>query len=155
MFERVAHVHYIFIDDLVITTPLIKKKKKKIYQPSGHALVDLVHLVLGQDVASLLSLCMAKWLRKWRRGCLYARSNTHTHTHTHTPTTPPPPPTHTQKGKVSSNNSVKQKVQVEGIKFPNSLDNNGSGKINPGTEHKLASCMNGRHKPVRGDLNKI
>ena len=33
--------------------------------------------LLGQDVvASLLSLCMAKWLRKWRRGWLYVRSNT-------------------------------------------------------------------------------
>ena len=29
MFQRVAHVHYIFIDDLVITTPLIKKEKEK------------------------------------------------------------------------------------------------------------------------------
>ena len=33
--------------------------------------------LLGQDVvASLLSLCMAKWLRKWRRGWLFVRSNT-------------------------------------------------------------------------------
>ena len=33
--------------------------------------------LLGQDVvASLLSLCMAKWLLKWRRGWLYVRSNT-------------------------------------------------------------------------------
>ena len=33
--------------------------------------------LLGQDVvASLLSLCMAKWLRKWRRGWLYVRLNT-------------------------------------------------------------------------------
>ena len=33
--------------------------------------------LLGQDVvASLLSLCMAKWLRKWWRGWLYVRSNT-------------------------------------------------------------------------------
>ena len=29
-----------------------------------------------QIVASLLSLCMAKWLRKWRRCWLYVRSNT-------------------------------------------------------------------------------
>ena len=36
-----------------------------------------VNRALGQDVvASLLSLCMAKWLRKWRRGWLYVRSNT-------------------------------------------------------------------------------
>ena len=27
--ERVVHVHYVAIDDLVITTPLKKKKKKK------------------------------------------------------------------------------------------------------------------------------
>ena len=54
--ERDLHVHYISIDDLVITTPL----KKTIQPPSGHALVDLVHLVLGQDVASLLRFCMAK-----------------------------------------------------------------------------------------------
>ena len=46
-----------------------------LYLCSGHALVDLVHLVLRQDVASLLKLCMAKWLRKWRRGWLYIRSN--------------------------------------------------------------------------------
>ena len=33
--------------------------------------------LLGQDVvASLLNLCMAKWLRKWRRSWLYVRSNT-------------------------------------------------------------------------------
>ena len=33
--------------------------------------------LLGKHVvASLLSLCMAKWLRKWRRGWLYVRSNT-------------------------------------------------------------------------------
>ena len=30
----------------------------------------------GQIVASLLSLCMAKWLRKWRWGWLYVCSNT-------------------------------------------------------------------------------
>ena len=34
--------------------------EKTIQPPSGHALVDLVHLVLGQDVASLLSLCMTE-----------------------------------------------------------------------------------------------
>ena len=50
--------------------------EKTIKPPSGHALLDLVHLVLGQIVALLLSLCMAKWLRKWRRGWLYVRSNT-------------------------------------------------------------------------------
>ena len=55
-FERVFHVHYISIDDIVITTPL----KKRYSRPLGLALVDLVHLVLGQDVASLLSLCMAR-----------------------------------------------------------------------------------------------
>ena len=66
-YERVVHVRYLSIDDFVITNDK---------PPSGHALVDLVHLVLGQDVASLLSLCMAEWLRKWRRGWLYVRSNT-------------------------------------------------------------------------------
>ena len=35
-----------------------------------------MHLVLGQDVALLLSLCMAKWLCKWWRGWLNVRSNT-------------------------------------------------------------------------------
>ena len=29
-----------------------------------------------QNVASLLSICMTKWLRKWRRGWHYVRSNT-------------------------------------------------------------------------------
>ena len=38
--ERVVHVHYMAIDDLVITTLL----KKTIYPPSGHALVKPVHL---------------------------------------------------------------------------------------------------------------
>ena len=51
-YERVLHVHYISIDDLVITTPL----KKRYSCP----VVDLVHLVLGQNVASLLSICI--WL---------------------------------------------------------------------------------------------
>ena len=70
--EGELHVHYISIDDFVITTPL----KKRYSHPLVMALVDLVHLVLGQDVASLLSLCMAKWLRKWQWGWLYVRSNT-------------------------------------------------------------------------------
>ena len=47
-YERVVHVHYISIDDLVITTPL---KKKRYSRPHSHALVDLVLLVLGHDVA--------------------------------------------------------------------------------------------------------
>ena len=38
--DRVGHVHYVAIDDLVITTPL----KKTIYPPSGHTLVKPVHL---------------------------------------------------------------------------------------------------------------
>ena len=33
-------------------------------------------IVLGQIVASLLSLCMTKWLRKWQRGWSYVSSNT-------------------------------------------------------------------------------
>ena len=35
-----------------------------------------MHLVLGQDVTSLLSLCMAKWRPKWQQGWLYVSSNT-------------------------------------------------------------------------------
>ena len=50
------HVQYISIDDLVITAT----QKKTIYLPSGHALVDLAHLLLGQVVASLLSFCVTK-----------------------------------------------------------------------------------------------
>ena len=49
------HVQYTSIDDLVITT--IHRKKKKRFS-SGYAMVDLAHLVSGQAVASLLSLCM-------------------------------------------------------------------------------------------------
>ena len=70
--ERVVHVHYVAIDDLVITTPLKKNDITALWSCSGRAGASL----LGQDVvASLLSLCMAKWLRKWRRGWLYVRSN--------------------------------------------------------------------------------
>ena len=39
--ERVVQVHYVAIDDLMITTPL---KKTPIQPPSGHALVKPVHL---------------------------------------------------------------------------------------------------------------
>ena len=71
--KRVVHVHYVAIDDLVITIPLKKRYNRPIWLCSGRAGASL----LGQDVvASLLSLCMAKWLRKWRRGWLYVRSNT-------------------------------------------------------------------------------
>ena len=71
--ERVVHVYYVAIDDLVITTPLKKNDIAALWSCSGKAGASL----LGQDVvASLLSLCMAKWLRKWRRGWLYVRSNT-------------------------------------------------------------------------------
>ena len=70
--ECVVHVHYVAIDDLVITTPL-KNDIAALWSCSGKAGASL----LGQDVvASLLSFCMAKWLRKWRRGWLYAHSNT-------------------------------------------------------------------------------
>ena len=62
--EREVHVHYVAIDDLVITTPL-KNDITALLSCSGKAGASL----LGQDVvASLLSLCMAKGLRKWRRG---------------------------------------------------------------------------------------
>ena len=64
--ERVVHVRYVSIDDLVITTPLKNKKNKKqkqkndiaaLWSCSGRPGASL----LGQDVvASLLSLCMAK-----------------------------------------------------------------------------------------------
>ena len=54
--ERVDHVHYISIDDLMITTPL-KKDIAALWSCSGRPGASL----LGQDaVASLLSLCMAK-----------------------------------------------------------------------------------------------
>ena len=70
--KRVAHVHCVAIDDLVIYTPL-KNDITALWSCSGKADASL----LGQDVvASLLSLCMAKWLCKWRRGWLYVRSNT-------------------------------------------------------------------------------
>ena len=64
--SRTVHIYWWLSDYYSI--------EKTVYPPSGHALVDLMHLVLGQIVASLLSLCMAKWLRKWRRGWLYVRS---------------------------------------------------------------------------------
>ena len=70
--DRLGHVHYVAIDDLLITTPW-KNDISALWSRSGKADASL----LGQDVvASLLSLCMAKWLRKWRRGWLYVRSNT-------------------------------------------------------------------------------
>ena len=54
--ERVVHVYYVAIDDLVITTPL-KKDIAALWSCSGKAGASL----LGQDVvASLLSFCMAK-----------------------------------------------------------------------------------------------
>ena len=35
------------------------------------------HIIMSRQIAaSLLSLCMTKWLRKWRRGWCYVRSNT-------------------------------------------------------------------------------
>ena len=37
---------------------------------------NLAHHLSGQIIASLLSLCIAKWLRKWRWGWLYVRWNT-------------------------------------------------------------------------------
>ena len=55
----VVRVHYVAIDDLVITTPLKKKKHDitALWSCSGKAGASL----LGQNVvASLLSLCMAK-----------------------------------------------------------------------------------------------
>ena len=54
--ERLVRVHYVAIDDLVITTPL-KKRYNRSWRCSGKAGASL----LGQDVvASLVSLCMAK-----------------------------------------------------------------------------------------------
>ena len=54
--ERVVHVHYVAIDDLVITTPL-KNDITALWSCSGRAGASL----LGQNVvASLLSLYMAK-----------------------------------------------------------------------------------------------
>ena len=54
--ERLVHVHYVTIDDLVITTPL-KNNMAALWSCSGKAGASL----LGQDVvASLQSLCMAK-----------------------------------------------------------------------------------------------
>ena len=62
--KRQVRVHYVAFDDLVITTPL-KNDITALFLCSGKAGASL----LGQDVvASLLSLCMAKLLRKWRRG---------------------------------------------------------------------------------------
>ena len=57
--------------------------EKTTYPPSGEPSASSCR---GKIVVSLLSLCMAKWLRKWRQGWLYVRSNTHTHTPTHTHT---------------------------------------------------------------------
>ena len=56
--ERVVHVRYVSIDDLVITTPLKKKNDiAALWSCSGKPGASL----LGQDVvASLLSLCIAK-----------------------------------------------------------------------------------------------
>ena len=63
--ERLVRVHYVAIDDLVITTPLKKTDIDALWSCSGKAGASL----LGQDVvASLLSLYMATWLRKWQRG---------------------------------------------------------------------------------------
>ena len=54
--ERVVHVHFVAIDDLVINTPL-KNDIAALWSCSGKAGASL----LGQDVgASLLSLCMAE-----------------------------------------------------------------------------------------------
>ena len=54
--ERVVHVHYVAIDDLVSTTP-IKNDIATPWSCSGKAGASLS----GQDiVASLLSLCMVK-----------------------------------------------------------------------------------------------
>ena len=56
--ERVVHVHYVVIDDLVINDIAA------LWSCSGKAGASL----FGQDVvASLLSLCMAKWLRKKKK----------------------------------------------------------------------------------------
>ena len=72
-FERVVHVNYVSIDDLVITILHWKNDIVALWSCSGRPGAPL----LGQDVvASLLILCMAKWPRKWRRGWLYVRSNT-------------------------------------------------------------------------------
>ena len=55
--ERVVHIHYVAIDDLVIITPLKKNDTAALWSCSGKAGASL----LGQDVvASLLSRCMAK-----------------------------------------------------------------------------------------------
>ena len=56
-FEREVHVHYVSIDDLVITTPLKKNDIAALSSCSGRPGASL----LGQDVvALLLSLCMVK-----------------------------------------------------------------------------------------------
>ena len=54
---------YLYIDK--------KKKKKSI----AALLWSFCIIVSEQIVASLLSLCMTKWLRKWWRGWRYVRSN--------------------------------------------------------------------------------
>ena len=48
-----------------------ERKKKRHSRP----LANLAHYRSGQIAASLLSLCMTKWLRKWWRGWCYFRSN--------------------------------------------------------------------------------
>ena len=65
--KRVAHVQYISIDDLVITTPLKKTKQNKTKQKQNDiaALWSCSgrpgsSLLVQNVVASLLSLCMAK-----------------------------------------------------------------------------------------------
>ena len=57
---------------LLMTFWLLLHRKK---QQHSRPLVDLPIIALGQIVASLLSLCMTKWLHKWRRGWRYVRSN--------------------------------------------------------------------------------
>ena len=55
--ERVVHVHYVAIYDLVVITTPLKNDTAALWSCSGKAGASL----LGQDVvASLLSLCMAK-----------------------------------------------------------------------------------------------
>ena len=71
-----THTTYRISDHIVSFWTTFRRDKNGIsalWLCSGKAGASL----LGQDVvASLLSLCMAKWLRKWRRGWLYVRSNT-------------------------------------------------------------------------------
>ena len=53
--EREPHVHYVSIDDLVITTPL-KNDRATLWSCSGRPGASRV----GKDVTSLLRLCIAK-----------------------------------------------------------------------------------------------